>query len=601
MKNTRIVGEKSGRFKKIEIIMLILILLLAFFVRFHNTNELSGGDDSQFAEMAMFAHEKPYKLIYPSFPDEPTSLRNLHYPRIMAILPLYISILFLGFSKYAIAMPSILFSLGSIFLLYIIVKKQFNEKIAMLSALLLAVSPFHIVFSRSGLLHSQLLFFNLAIFYFVIKYFEGKKDENNIRQRNVKWIYLSALFVLLNITTTEYRGLVPLFALIPYILIKRLDKKTIIHGISAVFLMIASYLLYASIPLLLFNNPHFLETIFTHGKHALGNRPGYSNYLSFFDAIKVMGSYFIFTPFIGLIFVPFVGGIIMFLRRIYKPKYMLWIFFLLSSIVFYIQGQPYIQRQLIFTPVYVVLASVFIVKTFDKLKKGEGTLNYLVLMLLTSSYIVLIPKLFMKFIPEYSNLLPAQINMYYNFLLIPILLTLILFFVMLYLLKELGSNKIFRETCYFVLVVFLIINIVTPVILVYNKMGIYQRPDEISKVAKFLKENNQNEKYGCVAQVHDQTFAYYTKKICARWEYIDVNWLKEQTMRGELKYFVFNLYLGEVGILNRKVYRDLENEMSEVHGWVMENSIDVTEKAGLKADNNYFRIREFVSTQIINN
>ena len=146
---------------------------------------------------------------------------------------------------------------------------------------------------------------------------------------------------------------------------------------------------------------------------------------------------------------------------------------------------------------------------------------------------------------------------------------------------------------FYILIGFLIINIIVPVILVYNKMGIYQRPDEISKVAVFLRDNQGTEKYGCVAQVHDKTFAFYTGKVCARWEYINVSWLEEQTHKEDLKYFVINLYQENTGILNKKFFKDLEDEMPEIYEWLINNTIDITEETGLDKDNNYFRVREF--------
>ena len=113
---------------KKEHIFLIIILLCTFLIRIYNANELSGGDDSQFAQLATFAIKSPEKIIYPSFPDEPMSWGGLHYTRPFAVIPLVISILIFGYNKYAILMPTLIFSVLSVLLLYIIVKKQFNTK-----------------------------------------------------------------------------------------------------------------------------------------------------------------------------------------------------------------------------------------------------------------------------------------------------------------------------------------------------------------------------------------------------------------------------------------------------------------------------------------
>ncbi len=583
--------------RKSAIILLVLILLLAFALRMYNTNELSGGDDSQFAEVARFAHQDINKLFYPSFPDEPTSLRNLHYPRIMAVLPLYLSILLFGFSKYAIVLPSVLFTLGSIIVLYVILKTWFNEKVAIISSLLLGVSPFHVAFTRSGLLHSQLLFFDLMIFYFVFKYYDDKNKGKDYR--NVKYIYYSAIFMLMVMVTTEYRGLVPLFALIPYALMKGIDRKTVLHGIAAVTSAVMIYILYASVPSIFFNDTRIIDALLRHTQHAMGIIDTYDNYLTFGQALKLMGSYFIFTPFLGLIIVPMIAGVIVCFKKFKDSKYMFWIFYILASAIFYIQGQPYIDRQLIFTPGYTTLAAIGIWHTYKSFKSNGKAhhLFYPLFMTLTACYILLLPIMFTTFIPEYKNLLPQFISEARTLFLLTLILIVIIFSV-LFLMRSINQYKaIAIKISIMILMLFLLANIIVPTYLVMQKVGIYHRPNETKIVAEFLKNNQGNEKYGCIAYNHDKTFAFYTGKLCMHWRYIDLPWLKEQAERGNLKYFITNIYQQSVGITNKETDANLEKYHKEMYEWLMNNSVDVTVYAGLEPDNKFFKVYQYVQQQ----
>jgi len=58
---------------KKENIFLIILLLVTFLIRIYNANELSGGDDSRFAQISTFVLKSPEKITYPSFPDNPMS------------------------------------------------------------------------------------------------------------------------------------------------------------------------------------------------------------------------------------------------------------------------------------------------------------------------------------------------------------------------------------------------------------------------------------------------------------------------------------------------------------------------------------------------
>ncbi len=294
---------------KKENIFLIAILLCTFFLRIYNANELSGGDDSQFAQMATFAIQSPEKIIYPSQPDEPMSWGGVHYTRPFAVIPLVISIFIFGYTKYAILMPALIFSVLSVLLIYIIIKKQFNTKTAFIASILFAFSPFHIAFTRNGMLHSALTFYCLLTTFLVIK---------AIDEKNNTLLYLAAFVCLINAWTTDFRGLVPLIALLPYLWLKKVKTEKLKHFILAAFIAVIIYLGYMIIPLIFFNNPEFLKSFFYRTSMSLpaGELP---SSFSMIALAKTMITYLIMTPFIGLIFIPMLFGLSYSIKKIRKP------------------------------------------------------------------------------------------------------------------------------------------------------------------------------------------------------------------------------------------------------------------------------------------
>ncbi|MCL5783782.1 MAG: glycosyltransferase family 39 protein [Patescibacteria group bacterium] len=61
---------------------------------------------------------------------------------------------------------SVVFSLGSIIFLYLITRRYFGTAVAMCAALLFAILPFNVYFSRTVLPEPTLVFFSLGMFYF---------------------------------------------------------------------------------------------------------------------------------------------------------------------------------------------------------------------------------------------------------------------------------------------------------------------------------------------------------------------------------------------------------------------------------------------------
>ena len=468
-----IARKNKKQFKK-EFIFLILLMLLAFAVRFHNTGELSGGDDSQYATMASYIIEDPIKAIYPAFPDDLSSLNNMKYNRPFAATPIVPFIFIFGYTNTAVKLPSIIFAILTIIPLFYLIKRQFNTKIAYIASILFAFSPFHILFSRAGFLHSALTFYVVLTIFFVVKAIEDKKTH---------YIYLAAMMFLINVLTTDFRGILPLLCLIPYLFIKNNDFKNIRklrilkiikyflvkykHFIIAWSIACVVYLVYMIIPVILWNDTSYLKWIGYVTIHSLGLDKNYHGYMPFSKNIIIMGKHLILTPFIGLIFVSMCYGIVFSIKKIIKsikkPEYILWLAYISISILFYINKQPYLQRQVVFTPSYVVLASLGIYVSYVKFIKNKS-IAFPLLWGFTTLYgiimLYLFPSLFnLKITKGVIALLLTIINEHFYLIFLLVLLITIALTILIKFRK--WNKEKLKKGAGIVIALFLVINILT--------------------------------------------------------------------------------------------------------------------------------------------
>jgi uncharacterized membrane protein len=82
----------------------------------------------------------------------------------------------LGTSEVVLRLPSVLFALGTITILYKLIKKQFNETTALVVGLLLATAPLFIYYSQEARMYSMAAFFVAASVSVCIQYL-GKKNR----------------------------------------------------------------------------------------------------------------------------------------------------------------------------------------------------------------------------------------------------------------------------------------------------------------------------------------------------------------------------------------------------------------------------------------
>lgn len=143
--------------------ILILILVIAIALRFWQLGNVPISPDWDEASLAYNAYS-----ILNTGRDEygnflPTTLKSFgdYKPALYAYLAVP-SVLLFDVSTFAIRFPSAALGVVSVFLTYLLVKELFrNEKIALLSAFVLAISPWHIQFSRTAFEANLGVFLNI--------------------------------------------------------------------------------------------------------------------------------------------------------------------------------------------------------------------------------------------------------------------------------------------------------------------------------------------------------------------------------------------------------------------------------------------------------
>ena len=113
---------------------------------------------------------------------------------------------------------SIVFSLGSIVLLYLLVSLYFGKKTGLLAGFFFAILPYNIFYSRVVLPEPMIIFLNLAMLYFAVKWLETNSTLQYF------------LFVFLSMLSFSQKTF-PLFLLLPlaYLFFQKYGRKTFLQ------------------------------------------------------------------------------------------------------------------------------------------------------------------------------------------------------------------------------------------------------------------------------------------------------------------------------------------------------------------------------------
>jgi len=140
---------------------LLAITLLGFFLRvYHLGKESLWGDESYSFGVAKVGVEWIAHL----------AAADVHPPLYYYILHLGIKLF--GTSEFAVRFPSLIFGVLAIPMIYLLGRRLFNEEVGLISALILAISPFNVEYSQEARMYSLLLFLALVSMYFFVRFID---------------------------------------------------------------------------------------------------------------------------------------------------------------------------------------------------------------------------------------------------------------------------------------------------------------------------------------------------------------------------------------------------------------------------------------------
>src|SRR3989344_693442 len=133
--------------------------------------------------------------------------------------PLYLysavpTVALFGISPLGVRLPAAIFGIANIWLLYLLVRELTkNQRVACLSAFVLAVSPWHIQYSRAGFEVTQLLFFLLFGLLFFFKEIRRSSSSHG------RWLWVaSASFAFMPWVYSSAKLFVPILLLVLFLL-----------------------------------------------------------------------------------------------------------------------------------------------------------------------------------------------------------------------------------------------------------------------------------------------------------------------------------------------------------------------------------------------
>jgi mannosyltransferase len=145
--------------------MIWIILILAFGLRLISINQSLWLDE---AANVVGSTQYSFWLFLTKY-----TLGDFHPPVYFAILWIWDHIF--GISELSVRLPSVIFAVATVYLVFLIGKKIWNHNVGLLAALLLAISPLQLYYSQEARMYSFAAFAVALSFYFLLKIFEDKK------------------------------------------------------------------------------------------------------------------------------------------------------------------------------------------------------------------------------------------------------------------------------------------------------------------------------------------------------------------------------------------------------------------------------------------
>lgn len=146
--------------------IVVIILLIGTSLRLYDLNRKSISLDESFSI---------YHAQKPLIDNIKVTITDNHPPFYQILLHYWVCLF--GISDFSTRLLSVLFGVLSIFILYLLASLMFNQKVGIYSALILALSIFHIQFSQYARNYSLFVFLTLVSCFFYFKYTLTRKKS----------------------------------------------------------------------------------------------------------------------------------------------------------------------------------------------------------------------------------------------------------------------------------------------------------------------------------------------------------------------------------------------------------------------------------------
>src|SRR3990170_5707323 len=138
--------------------MIVLILAAGLILRVFKINQSLWLDEA--INVTFVKNLNPHSLVFDY------AVGDFHPPLYHIFMRGWI--LLFGTSEIAVRLPSVIFGLATVYVTYLIAKKLFENKTALISATLIATSPLHIYYSQEARMYMLAVFFaTLSVYFFV--------------------------------------------------------------------------------------------------------------------------------------------------------------------------------------------------------------------------------------------------------------------------------------------------------------------------------------------------------------------------------------------------------------------------------------------------
>lgn len=200
--------------------MILIILLIGLILRLINLNQSLWLDEAININAVSSLSFKDLVLTY--------SLGDFHPPLFHVLLKIWGN--FLPSSEIAFRLLSVLLGVGTVFVIYKIAKKLYEEKTALIASILLATGPLHVYYSQEARMYMLAAFFaTLSVYFFI----------SIIKKESI----LSWIGFIVSTTLMLYSDYLPYLLVstyVVYLLIFRnkIKKNTLISFIPALLLII---------------------------------------------------------------------------------------------------------------------------------------------------------------------------------------------------------------------------------------------------------------------------------------------------------------------------------------------------------------------------